>query len=153
MSPLLWIFVRGYIMALCCRPNAYFKFKVRLIFVVNSTNQPHEFYSSVSNISGNITWQDVCLCAPYPPCHHPPPVLVIALLSLGSSSVCAVPLYVKKEPVNFMICHTSASLRRAVGDWVWTSLSRCSFLPPLPDWSHITYPGCRTELVSTCYWE
>lgn len=27
-----------------------------------------------------------------------------------------------------MICHTSAILQRAVGDWVWTSLSLRSFL-------------------------
>lgn len=86
---------------------------------------------------------------PSPPSPSPP------LVSLGDCLACylwAAVLFVQRfsmskkkkkkkreRPVNFMICHTSAFLRRAVGDRVWTfpyhSVHSC---PPLPESHHIS---------------
>lgn len=76
------------------------------------------------------------------------------LLSLGSSSVCAVSLYVKKS--SLLILWSVTRLPLCNGQWAtgpglpYRSVHSC---PPLPEWSHITYLWSRTELVSTYYRE
>lgn len=76
------------------------------------------------------------------------------LLSLGSSSACAVSLYVKKSSLLILWSVTRLPLRN--GQWAtgpglpYRSIHSC---PPLPEWSHITYLWSRTELVSAYYWE
>lgn len=86
---------------------------------------------------------------PFPP---PPPaprwsLLVIALPAISGQQFCLCRDFLcqkkkkkkRERPVNFMICHTSAFLRRAVGDRVWTfpyhSVHSC---PPLPESHHIS---------------
>lgn len=102
----------------------------------------------------------------------PPPSLVViaSLLSLGSSSVCALPLYVKKKKkkssllilwsvTRLPLCATGCG--RLGLDFLialFIPVHSCPPTPtpaplPLPDWTHITYRGSRTELVSTCYRE
>lgn len=60
----------------------------------------------------------------------PPSLMVIALPAISRQQfcLCSVSVCQKEQPVNFMICHTSASLQRTGGDWARTSLSLHSFL-------------------------
>lgn len=71
---------------------------------------------------------------PFPSTPPPPtPPLSLTVIALPAISrqqfcLCSVSVCQKEQPVNFMICHTSASSQRTVGDWARTSLSLHSFL-------------------------